>query len=253
MTGRLSGKVAVVTGAASGIGQAIARGFVLEGARVGFLDRTLPALPDPGPGSTGEAFSLVADITDELQIVNAFGAVKEMAGGLDVLVHCAAVQMFGSDAAAAQLDKAVWDRTIDVNLTGAFLVCRYGIELILATGRGGSIVNCGSPTALRGSSPDFAAYSSSKGGVHALTRVLAAEYGRRGIRANTLVPGPTETTLTADAFRDPDLRRRLTDRVSLGRLGLAQDYVGVAVFLASDESGFATGAEFVVDGGYTIS
>ncbi len=252
MTGRLEGKIAVVTGAASGIGRSIAAGFVREGARVWFVDRTPPVVV-VGEPDTGSARALVADITKEDDVVGVFRAVQEAEGRLDVLVHCAAIQMVGSDAAVAELDKAVWDQTIQVNLGGSFLVCKYGLQLMLAKPGGGSIINCGSPTAMRGSSSDFAAYSSSKGGVHALTRVLAAEYGRQGVRVNTLVPGPTATALTAEAFRDPALRQRLIDKISVGRLGEPDDYLGIATFLASDESRFATGAEFVVDGGYTNS
>lgn len=254
MTGRLEGKVAVVTGAASGIGQAIAMGFVREGARVWFLDRATSLLPDPDPiAGSGSARMRVVDVTREDEVITAFQSVHDDAGRLDVLVHCAAIQALGQDSVVAELDLAVWDRTIEVNLRGSFLVCKYALRTMLAAGNGGSIVNCGSPTSMRGSSSDFAAYSSAKGGVHALTRVLATAYGAAGIRANTLVPGPTTTSLTAEAFGDPEVRDRLIRKVAMGRLGNPDDYIGIAIFLASDESRFATGAEFVVDGGYTMT
>ncbi len=252
MTGRLAGKVALVTGSASGIGHAIGAGFVREGARVWLLDRTSPKIVLPGQGEQ-DARALLADVTNESEISEAFRRIGEADGRLDVVVHCAAVQMVGSDAGIATLDRVIWDHTLNVNLTGCYLVCKYGLRLMLASAHGGSIINCGSPTGMRGSSSDFSAYSSSKGGVHALTRVLAAEYGRYGVRANTLVPGPTLTPLTAGAFEDAELRDRLIGKIPLGRLGTPDDYVGIATFLASDESRFATGAEFVVDGGYTIS
>lgn len=252
MSGRLAGKVALVTGSASGIGQAIGAGFLREGARVWLLDRTSPETVLTGPDEQN-ARALVADVTNEAEIAEAFRTVGEADGRLDVLVHCAAVQMVGSDAGIAALDRLIWDQTLNVNLTGCYLVCKYGLQLMLASARGGSIINCGSPTAMRGSSSNFSAYSSSKGGVHALTRVLATEYGTYGVRANTLVPGPTLTPLTAGAFEDAALRNRLVGKMPIGRLGAPDDYVGIATFLASDESRFATGAEFVVDGGYTIS
>jgi NAD(P)-dependent dehydrogenase (short-subunit alcohol dehydrogenase family) len=252
--GRVDGKVAVVTGAASGIGGAIATSLVREGGHVWFLDRAVPRLPKPeGDAGAGMARAMVVDVTREDEVASAFRAVQDETGRLDVLVHCAAIQAIGQDATAADLDTDVWDRTIEVNLRGSFLVCKYALRAMLTSGHGGSIINCGSPTSMRGSSSDFAAYSSAKGGVHALTRVIATAYGRAGIRANTLVPGPTTTALTAAAFEDPGIRDALIAKTAMGRLGNPDDYAGIALYLASDDSRFATGAEFVVDGGYTMT
>ncbi len=251
MTRRLSGKVAVVTGAASGIGQAIANGFLREGADVWFLDRTEPAMPSFD--RDGVARAVMVDVTSEREVEAGLTAVREAGQRLDIVVHCAAVQGVGSDSQVADLERSVWDQTIEINLGGTFVVCKHALKVMLDVGNGGSIINCGSPTALRGSSADFAAYSSSKGGVHALTRVIATAYGRYGIRANTLIPGPTLTPLTAAAFDDPGVRNHLVAKIALGRLGEPEDYVGIATYLASDESRFTTGGEFVVDGGYTVT
>jgi NAD(P)-dependent dehydrogenase (short-subunit alcohol dehydrogenase family) len=245
--GRLAGKTAIVTGGASGIGGAIAAAFADEAATVGIFDR-LP-LRELRAGVT----SVAVDVTNEADVSRAIASFSESASGLDILVHCAAVQLVGRDSTILNVGTDTWLKTLEVNLTGTFLVCRAAVDAMLATGRGGSIIICGSPTGLRGMSPDFTAYSSSKGGVHALTRVIAAAYGRVGIRANTLIPGATQTPLTAKLFEDQGLRDRLTGRTPLGRLGLPEDYVGAAIFLASDESAFATGAEFVIDGGYGAS
>lgn len=251
-TGRLQGQVAVVTGAGSGIGQAVAAGFAREGARVLALDRAESlALTDLGQSEGARV--MVADVTDEAAVESVFQAALADMGGVDVLAHCAGIQLVGRDGALDALDLPTWRQTLEVNLTGTFLTCRAAARAMLAAGRGGSIMVCGSPTSLRGTSSDYSAYSSSKGGVHALVRVIATEYGPHGIRANTLVPGPTQTGLTEQIFADADVVGRLVARVPLGRLGLPVDYVGAALFLATADSAFMTGAELVVDGGYIVS
>ncbi|MEO8462467.1 MAG: SDR family oxidoreductase [Chloroflexota bacterium] len=251
ITGRLHGKVAVVTGAASGIGRAIALGFLKEGATVWFMDRAAAELSRVEP--RGAAHGIRMDVSVEDQVAASIDTVANKSGRLDILVHCAAIQAIGRDARLASVATETWDETLGVNLRGTFLVAKHGVNAMLAAGNGGSVILCGSPTAMRGSSSDSAAYSTSKGGVHALCRVLAVGYGGDGIRVNTLVPGPTSTALTEAAFRDPVISEHLMNKVALGRLGRPEDYVGIAVFLASDESSFATGAEFVVDGGSTIT
>ncbi|MCZ7536125.1 MAG: SDR family oxidoreductase [Acidimicrobiia bacterium] len=217
---------------------------------VGFLDRDADALQESIRLFAPRAFALVADVRDEESVEGAFADVRRQAGRLDALVNCAAVQLVGRDTTAHELDITAWNETIAVNLTGIFLCCKHGIRMMLD--RGGAIVNCGSPTALRGMGGGFPAYSASKGGVHAFTRVLAAEYGRHQIRVNTLVPGATDTQLTAALFADPQVRAQIAGRTPLGRIAQPDDYVGMAVYLASDESAYVTGAEFIVDGGRTI-
>lgn len=250
--GRLDGKVAVVSGAGSGIGQSAAGALVREGATVGLLDRNAVAVEETA-GALGEgAFPLVADVTDEASVVAAFGEVRRRHGRLDALLTYAAVQLIGEDAPVHELDLAVWERTHAVNLRGVFLTCKHGVRLMIEAGNGGSVVNCGSPTGVTMSGGGWAAYSSSKAGVMGLTRTMAADLAQFGIRVNGIVPGSIVTPLTQDLYDDPETRARLTALHPIGRVGTPSDMDGIAVFLASDESAFATGAHFYVDGGISI-
>lgn len=249
--GRLEGKVAVISGASGGIGSAAARAFAAEGAVVGLLDRDVGV-----EGLAGEigsaAFPLVADATDEDSVAGAFREVERRYGCLDVLYNCLGVQLHGRDARAHELDLAVWNQTIATNLTGIFLCCKHGIRLMLAGGQGGSVINCGSPTGITGNGTTYDAYSASKGGVIALSRAMAIDYAREGIRVNILVPGATYTPLTEALFGDQENRERFVTGIPIGRLGQPEDLTALAVFLASDESRYAIGGTFVVDGGITI-
>jgi NAD(P)-dependent dehydrogenase (short-subunit alcohol dehydrogenase family) len=247
MTGRLIDKRVAVTGAASGIGRAVAVRFAQEGARVAAIDRT----PLDRRSSPDGATPIVADVTDESSMSLAFERVVAEFGGLDVLVAAAGVQLHGEDARAHELSLEAWNRTIAVNLTGAFLSCKYAIAAMIASG-GGSIVIVGSPTGLRGSGRGYTAYAASKGGVHALTRVLATDYAPRGIRVNTLVPGATDTPLIEGLLADDDMRASIIEGIPLGRIARPDDYTGLAVYLASDESSYSTGALFMADGGHSI-
>ena len=143
--GRLQGKIAVVTGAGSGIGQEAARAFAHEGAIVGLLDRNASAVEQTVEEIGGQSFPLVTDVTDEASIVAAFDEVRRRHGRLDVLYTCAAVQLIGEDAPVHELDIDVWQRTHDVNLRGVFLTCKHGVRLMMESGEGGSIINAGSP------------------------------------------------------------------------------------------------------------
>jgi NAD(P)-dependent dehydrogenase (short-subunit alcohol dehydrogenase family) len=243
--------VTVITGAASGIGRAAAEAFVSEGAVVGLLDRDGDALDRVATSLGPAAFVLQADVGDEASVRNAFAEVRRRHGRLDVLYNCAGIQLHGQDSRAHELPLEVWTRTLDVNLTGMFLCCKHGIALMLEGGHG-SVINCASPTGLTGCGAGYTAYSSSKGGIFALTRVLAIDYARDGIRVNSVVPGTTQTPLIEALLADPETRNSLEAGTPLGRLGTPQDLVGIAIFLASDESRFATGATFMVDGGVTI-
>lgn len=247
---RLGGKVAAVTGAASGIGQAVARGYIAEGAHVAFLDLDGPRLESIVEELGTAALAVQVDVSHEPSVAAAFAEVDRRLGRLDVLFNCAGVQLHGEDAPVHQLALDVWERTLAINLTGVYLSSKHGIPLMRRSG-GGSVINCGSPTGLRGNAAGYDAYSASKGGVMALTRVMAVDYGRDRIRVNNLVPGATLTPLTAAVFDDHTVAD-IAAGTPLGRLAGPEDYVGLAVYLASDESSFATGQTFIVDGGATI-
>jgi len=250
MRGRLAGKRAVITGAAGGIGSAAARAFVTEGAQVGLLDRAGKGLDALAAELGNAASTLPCDLADESAVAASFARWAQERGGLDVLYSCAGVQLHGEDDVAHQLSLETWHRTYVVNATGVFLTLKHALPLLMAAG-GGSIIVCGSPTGLTMSGAGYSAYSSSKAAAMALTRVVAADYADYGIRANTIVPGTTSTPLISSLLADPTRVRDLEQGVPLGRIGMPQDLVGIAVFLASDESSYATGAIFAVDGGLT--
>lgn len=248
MTGRLTGKTALVTGAGSGIGRAVAERFAREGARVAFTDRDLAAAQEASAASSGSV-AVELDISDEASVEAAFARLAADGLSPDVVVANAGVQLFGQDARIADLDLDVWRRTIDINLTGTFLTVKHAVRAL--RGRGGSIILTGSPTGLNGEGQDFTAYSSSKAGIHGLARTVAKAYAGEGIRVNTVVPGYTETPLVTAISGDPGARADITSRIPLGRPGSAADVEGIMVYLASDESSYATGAIFRVDGGMT--
>lgn len=250
--GRLAGKVAVVTGAGSGIGEGTARAFVREGASVGLLDRNEASITALAAELGDAAYPLACDVSDEASVEAAFAIVRERHGRLDVLATYAAVQLIGEDAPVDELPLDVWQRTIAVNLTGVFLSCKHGVRLMKASGDGGSVINCGSPTGLTMCGAGWHAYASSKAGVMSMTRVMAADYAKDNIRVNGIVPGTIETTLTRKLTEDPETRAHLTALHPIGRIGTPEDMAGIAVFLASDESRFATGGHFFVDGGISV-
>jgi NAD(P)-dependent dehydrogenase (short-subunit alcohol dehydrogenase family) len=250
MTDRLAGKRAVVTGAGRGIGRAIALEFARQGARVAALGRT-PASLENLAAEHAAILPLPVDVADEDSVVAAYRAIGDAFGGLDVLVTSAAVQLHDRDRRAHELPLEVWQETLAINLTGVFLTCKHGLRLMLASG-GGSVINIGSPTGIRGSAHGYTAYSTSKGGVHALTRILATDYASDGIRVNTLVPGATEGPLIDGLLADPSVRAAIVAGVPLGRIGRSEEYTGLAVHLASDESTYSTGSIFLADGGHCI-
>ena len=248
---RLEGKTALVTGAGAGIGYAVAARFAREGARVVIADRDAAAAERAVADIGDAARSSVMDISDEASVEAAFALLATDGWAPDVVVANAGVQLFGQDAAAADLDLDVWKRTIDINLTGTFLTVKHAIRSMLASGLSGSIILTGSPTGLNGEGRDFTAYSASKAGIHGLARTVAAAYAARSIRVNTVVPGYTETSLVSAISSDPESRAAIIGRIPLGRPGSPADVEGIMVFLASDDAKFATGSLFAVDGGMT--
>lgn len=249
--GALEGKTALVTGSATGIGRAVAERFAREGARVVIADRDAAAAADAVAAIGAELTRpAVMDISDEASVATAFAELDADGWSPDVVVANAGVQLFGSDAAAADLDLDVWRSTIDINLTGTFLTIKHAVRSMLKGG-GGSIILTGSPTGLNGEGKDFTAYSASKAGIHGLARTVAAAYADRNIRVNTVVPGYTETSLVSAISSDPQSRAAIIGRIPLGRAGSPRDVEGIMVFLASDDGAFATGSLFAVDGGMT--
>ena len=249
MSNRLAGKTALVTGAGSGIGLAVAQRFTAEGARVYFADINIEAA-EKAAAATGNdlAAALPMDISDENSVEAAYATIAG-GGPLDIVVANAGVQLFGQDAKVGELSLEVWEKTVAINQRGAFLTLKHAVRAL--EGRGGSIICSGSPTAVVACGQTFTAYSSSKAGVHGLARVVAADYAKEGIRVNTVVPGYTETPLVQTIADDPASRAGLVDSTMLGRAGTAADVEGIMVFLASDESAYATGGLFTVDGGLT--
>lgn len=244
----LEGKTALITGAASGIGRAVATRFVAEGATVYFADLNdegaAAAAAEAGPNGR----PLLLDVSDEQSVEAAFAQIAAD-GPLDVVVANAGVQLFGQDARVGDLDLAVWEKTMQVNLRGAFLTLKHAVRAL--SGRGGSIICTGSPTAVVACGGTFSAYTSSKAGMHGLARVVAADYASEGIRVNIVVPGYTETPLVKTIADDPEQRAGLVDSTMLRRPGSAKDVEGIMVYLASDDSSYATGGLFTVDGGLT--
>lgn len=248
MTQRLVGKTALVTGAGSGIGQRVAARFAAEGARVVFSDRDFAAAVTAA-GDSADTLAVEMDIANEASVESGFASVRSAGFSPNVVVANAGVQLFGQDAPIADLELSVWERTIAINLTGTFLTVKHAVRAMLD--HGGSIILTGSPTGLNGEGKDFTAYSSSKAGMHGMGRAVAAAYATRGIRVNTVVPGYTETPLVTSISSDPGDRSAIISRIPLGRPGRPEDVEGIMTYLASDESSYATGAIFRVDGGMT--
>ena len=252
MAGRLSGKVALITGAASGIGRESALLFASEGARVLVADldvaageATIAAIAKAG----GEARAIRCDVARGADLEAAVAAAEQHFGALHVLFNNAGI-FPANDGSPVDTPDDVFDRVIAVNLKGVFFGCKYGIPALLRAG-GGSIINTASFVAVMGAATSQIAYTASKGGVLAMTREIAVEYARQGIRANSLCPGPVNTPLLAEFLAAPEARARRFVHIPMGRLAEAPEIANAALFLASDDSSYVTGSTFLVDGGIT--
>jgi NAD(P)-dependent dehydrogenase (short-subunit alcohol dehydrogenase family) len=247
----LDGKVAMVVGAANGIGRATALAFAAAGARVACAD-----VEAPGAAATaaeiekdgGQALPVVVDVTDGAGCRAAVAAAVERFGGLDVLLYGAA----DSDTAATvlEMDEPAWERTVRVNLTGAFLMVKAALPALMARG-GGSVILIASQLGRVGSA-GRPAYCATKGALVQLAKVLAIDHAAQGIRANTISPGAIETRRMLRRHKDmAEARRSMGPKHLLNRLGRPDEIARAAVFLASDASAFMTGSDLLVDGGYT--
>jgi NAD(P)-dependent dehydrogenase (short-subunit alcohol dehydrogenase family) len=199
----------------------------------------------------GAARFVAVDVAVGAQVAAAVAEAERAFGALHVLFNNAGI-FPAADGSPVETDEAVWDQVMAVNLKGVFLGCKHGIPALLRAG-GGSIVNTASFVALMGAATSQIAYTASKGGVLAMTREIAVEYARRGIRANALCPGPVDTPLLAKLLADPAARARRFVHVPMGRLAQAGEVARAALFLASDDSSYVNGATFVVDGGITAA
>jgi len=228
--------------------------FAAEGARVIVADVT----DDAGHATVeeirtagGEAAYVHADVSKASDAEAMIAAAMETFGGLHILYNNAGI-FPTDDGSVTETPEATWDRVMAINLKGVFLGCRFGVPAMLESG-GGSIINTASFVALMGAATPQIAYTASKGGVLAMTREIAVEFARRGIRANALCPGPIETPLLAELMSDPARRQRRLVHIPMGRLGQAHEIANAALFLASEESSLITGSTFVVDGGITAA
>jgi NAD(P)-dependent dehydrogenase (short-subunit alcohol dehydrogenase family) len=252
--GRLEGKVALITGAGSGIGREASLLFAAEGASVVAVDlqeATAKETADLVAGAGGRAIGVAANVASSADCEAMVAAAEGTYGQLDVLFNNAGVMLSGDDDALTTSEDT-WDTTMSVNAKGVFLGCKHGIPALRRAG-GGSIINTASFVAKLGAATSQVAYTASKGAVLAFTRELAVIHAREGIRVNNLCPGPLRTELLMKFLDTEEKKQRRLVHIPMGRFGEAAEIARAALFLASDDSSFMTGAELVVDGGITAA
>jgi NAD(P)-dependent dehydrogenase (short-subunit alcohol dehydrogenase family) len=248
---RLKDKVALITGSAGGMGQAAAELFAREGASVIVTDiaadageQTAREIRDAG----GKAFFTRADVANEDDVRRLVAESIGAFGHIDILYNNAGI-MPNDDGGVTDLSEATWDRIMDVNLKSAFLCTKHVVPHMIRQGRGGSIINVASFVAFMGCTVPQDAYTASKGGMLSLTKSFAVQYGPHGIRCNAICPGPIETPLLSVLWTNEEARNLRLSRIPLGRFGAINDIIYMALYLASDESSWTTGAWLIIDGG----
>ncbi len=251
----LEGKVALVTGAGSGIGAATARLIAQSGGSVvltGVPEAGVVAVADEINSSGGEVLAIPTDVSDSAQVKSVVVTTVERFGRLDVVVASAGIQMHREDVDLHQLSEDAWDRTHDVNYRGVMLTCKHALAQMVEQGSGGSIVIISSITGVNGRSANVS-YMTGKTGLLGLNRYIAVHYAKHGIRCNAVLPGALERTPNHD--RHPNASGRaeaMNSTIPLGRMGTPEDIAPTVVFLSSDQAAYASGAQFVIDGGFTV-
>jgi NAD(P)-dependent dehydrogenase (short-subunit alcohol dehydrogenase family) len=252
---RLADKVILVTGAASGMGRVATRMFAEQGAKIVAVDVAegplLESVREAGDAHAGSILPVVASVTDPAAVKNAVDEGVRAFGKVNVLYNNAGI-MPDEDTSVEETSGETWQRVLDVNVRGVAICCEHGIPALREAG-GGSIINIASFVALIGCTVPQDAYTASKGAVLSLTRSLAVQYGGQGIRANAICPGPILTPLMETLFASEAEKMKRLNRIPMGRFGRPEDVVWAGVFLASDESSWMNGSQFVVDGGITVN
>jgi gluconate 5-dehydrogenase len=250
---KLDGKVAIVTGGAGGIGEALARGLALHGATVVVSSRNREAIEKVALDITGasgrQAAAVPCDVTDEASVQRLVDAVVERFGRVDILVNAMGMNI-KRDAFEYPMDD--WEKLFDVNVKGTMIACKVAGR-VMKSQRGGAIVNLSSVRGIRGYTGGNAGYCATKGAVELITKALALEWAPHNIRVNALGPALVITPGTRHIAENPELAKKYAAAVPLGRIGMPEDMVGAVVFLASEAAGFVTGQTIYVDGGLTAS
>jgi NAD(P)-dependent dehydrogenase (short-subunit alcohol dehydrogenase family) len=248
---RLDGRVALITGGGSGMGKVASELFAAEGAKVVLTDVNDEAGEATAAAIGDGALFVHADVSKEAEAAAMVAAAVDRFGRLDVLYNNAGV-MLPADGSVHSTDESIWDTTLAVNVKGVAFGCKFGIPAMLENG-GGSIINVASFVAWLGAATSQTAYTASKGAVLAMTREIAVEYARKGVRCNALCPGPIETPLLLALLSDEAKKQRRFVHIPMGRLGHAEELAKAALFLASDDSSYMTGSSLIVDGGITAA